>query len=41
MKNNVIIAVLLFVIGALVLNTLYGWFTPTKNDLIATKVENP
>lgn len=40
MKNNIIITLLLFIIGALVLNTFYGWVTPNKAELIAAEVQD-
>ncbi|MBO6184214.1 MAG: hypothetical protein J6O88_05890 [Chryseobacterium sp.] len=41
MKKNIIIAVLLFLATALILNTIFNWFTPSESDKIAKEVLNP
>ena len=41
MRKNILIAVLLFVVTALILNTVFSWFTPSKNDQLANEFLNP
>lgn len=41
MRKNILIAVLLFIITALVLNNVYGWFTPTESDRVSAEVLSP
>lgn len=41
MKKNIIISVLVFLAIVLLLNTIFGWFTPSKKEILADEYSNP
>ena len=41
MKKNLIISVLVFLAIVLLLNTIFGWFTPSKKEILADEYSNP
>ena len=41
MQKNLLIAILVFVLGLLIANTIVGWVTPSRKDKIVDEIENP